>query len=176
MKSISLALMALVLSMSLIAQHQQTSQGNVVIETNNTIGATGGVLGSSGTGFLLTKYENGTIWNIGGEAGYFVAENIALKIGLGYGNYDGSSLLSYMFGLKYYAAGMIPIQVDYSMQKGDDFFFEGETPSYLGFTGGYAFFIGDMISVEPAIRYNLSLNKDFYENFLQAQIGFSIFL
>ena len=59
--------------------------------------------------------------------------------------------------------------------RGDDFF-GGENPSYLGFQGGIAFFLGDMVSIEPSIRYNLSLNSDSFENIFQAQIGFSIFL
>ena len=66
-------------------------------------------------------------------------------------------------------------QVDYTGQSGDDFF-GGENPSYLGLQGGYAFFLGEMVSIEPSLRYNLSLNSDFFDDIFQIQIGFSIFL
>ena len=68
----------------------------------------------------------------------------------------------------------VPFQVDFSSQSGDDFFGE-EKPSYLGLQGGYAIFIGDMVSIEPTLRYNISLNSDYFENIFQVQIGFSIF-
>src|SRR6478736_5729572 len=38
-----------------------------------------------------------------------------------------------------------------------------ENPSYFGLQGGYALFVGKNVSIEPGIRYNISLNNDFYD-------------
>ena len=152
-----------------------TAKGNVVVDANTTLGSIGGILGGGGTSFLLTSVDGTTFWNIGAELGFFVIDDLALKFGFGFGDYDGSNLVSYKLGAKYYVGGNIPFQADYSGQGGEDIF-GTEKPSYLGIQGGYAFFIGDMVSLEPALRYSLSLNSDFYENMFQVQIGFSIFL
>ena len=175
MKNILIVLMVLGISINLHAQNEHIQEGNVVIEANTTVGSIGGILGGPGTSFLLLSSDGATIWNIGGEVGYFIAENIALKAGLGYGDFDGATFVSYKIGGKYYAGGQFPLQVDFSGQSGDDFF-GGENPSYLAFQGGYAFFLGSMVSLEPSLRYNISLNSDFFEDIFQVQIGFSIFL
>lgn len=172
--------MLLGISFGMYAQDEQaanrshTEKGKVVIDANTTLGSIGGIFGGSGTSFILTSVDGATYWNLGAEVGFFVADDFAIKLGFGYGDYDGSSLVSYKLGAKYYVAGNFPFQVDYSGQGGEDIF-GTEKPSYLGLQGGYAIFIGDMVSIEPALRYNLSLNSDFYENMFQLQIGFSIF-
>ena len=181
-KSALIILIALLIPTFLLAQDEQvakgghTDEGKFVIDANTTLGSIGGIsIGGGGTSFLLTTSEGTTIWNVGAEVGYFVIDDLAIKVGLGYGDFDGMSLVSYKFGAKYYVVGSIPIQVDFSGQGGEDFF-GSEKPSYLGFQAGYAFFIGDMVSLEPALRYSLSLNSDNYDNIFQIQIGFSIFL
>ena len=175
MKRLLIALMAMGISLSLCAQNEQTQKSSFLIEANTTIGSIGGIIGGNGTSFLLSSADGTTFWSIGAEMGYFVIENFAIKAGMGYGDFDGSSIFSYKIGGKYYVAGNFPFQVDYSGQSGDDFF-GGDNPSYLGFQGGYAFFLGEMVSIEPALRYNLSLKSDSFENIFQVQIGFSIFL
>ena len=182
MKKIILITMLLGFSLGTYAQDEQvangghTDKGKFVIDANTTLGSIGGIgIGGGGTSFLLTSVEGTTIWNIGAEVGYFVIDDLAIKAGFGYGDLYGRSLVSYKFGAKYYAASSILIQIDLSGQGGKDYFFTVK-PSYLGFQAGYAFFIGDMVSLEPALRYSLSLNSDNYENIFQLQMGFSIFL
>jgi hypothetical protein len=153
---------------------QQTAKGSFVIDANTTLGSFGGILGGSGTSFLLTSADGTTIWNIGAEVGFFASNDFAFKLGLGYGDYDGISLFSYKIGLKYYIISRIPFQVDFSGQAGNDFFGD-EKPGYIGLQAGYAFFLGDMVSLEPALRYNISTNSDNYNSLFQIQIGFSIF-
>lgn len=153
----------------------QTAIGSFAIDANTTFTSLGGIFGGNGTSFTLSSSDGMVIWNIGAEVGYFVTDNFALKFGLGYGDFDGSSYFSYKLGLKYYIAGRAPIQIDYSGQTGEDWFGD-EKPSYLGLQAGYAIFLGDMVSLEPSLRYNLSLNNDYYEDIFQIQIGFTIFL
>lgn len=60
-----------------------TNKGKWLIESNTGFGN----IHAANTGLHL-KITNGTaLWNIGGEAGYFVADRLALKLGLGFGNF-----------------------------------------------------------------------------------------
>ncbi len=172
MKRIIFVSLLLASFLSASAQDGPTDQGKAVIDINTTLGSLGGLSGG-GTGFLLTQTDEFTVWNIGGEFGYFLIDNLAGKVGLGYGDIDGSGFFSWKVGAKYYAVTNVPIQVDVTGQSGDDVF-GGDDPVYLGLQGGYAFFMGDMVSIEPTLRYAISLN-DTFENVFQAQVGFSFF-
>lgn len=148
----------------------QTSEGKWLIEANTGFGREVG-----NTGFFLTSEDGNTSYNIGAEAGYFVMENLAIKAGLGYGDNGGdgpgSTAIGYKVGAKYYIKSMIPVELSYN---GTDYKDVDENPSYLGFQAGYAWFLGDNVSIEPGLRYNMSLNDDFYESNLQFNIGFAL--
>ena len=167
--------LALALAIS-AGTYAQTEEGSFLIEANTSFASIGGVLGG-GTGFTLSSTDGSTIWNIGGEGGYFVKDNLALKFGLGYGDIDGITLFSWRVGAKYYVNNSIPFQVDFTGQNSDELFF-GENSTYLGLQGGYAIFIGESkrVSFEPSLRYNISLNSDFFDDIFQIQAGFAIFL
>lgn len=146
----------------------QTSKGKWLIETNTNFGA----VHLANTGFQFTSVEGATYYNLGLEGGYFIADNLALKAGLGFGvlNPDeggSSTSFSYKLGAKYYLLSMIPLQIDYSGAKTKNF----DDSSYLGLQAGYAVFLGQNVSIEPGIRFNKSLNED-YEDVLQFNIGF----
>ncbi|MDN3677919.1 hypothetical protein QWY90_11425 [Flavobacterium paronense] len=145
----------------------QTSEGKWLIEANTGFGR-----GVGSTAFALTSEDGNTSYNIGAEAGYFVMDNLAIKAGLGYGD-DGAdtTTIAYKVGAKYYVKGMIPVELSYNgvSVKGLD-----ENPSYVGLQAGYAWFLGENVSIEPGLRYNYSLNSDFYENALQFNIGFAL--
>ncbi len=155
---------------------EQTSKGKWLIEANTNFGAAH----TANTGIQFTTFSDdaGSIFNIGLEGGYFIIDNLALKAGLGYGSIKANSdadavdRFSYKIGAKYYVIGSIPVQIDYSGISSD----ADEDPSYFGIQGGYAFFIGDNVSIEPGVRYNLSLNDDFYTDAFQLNIGFAIHL
>lgn len=151
------------------------SKGSWLIEANTGFG--GGATGAahrSTTAFGLTSVDGTTIWSIGGEAGYFVMDDLAVKLGLGYNDFDGASTFSYKVGAKYYIASQFPVQVDVTGASGDDVFGD-ESPLWLGLQGGYAWFVADNISIEPGLRYNLSLNEDFTdEGVIEFNIGFAL--
>jgi len=51
-----------------------------------------------------------------------------------------------------------------------------ENPMWLGLQGGYAFFLGSNVSIEPGLRYSISLNEDFSdEGIFQLNVGLSVF-
>jgi hypothetical protein len=144
------------------------SKGSWVIEANTGFGASS----AANTNFNLTSQDGTTTWGLGGEVGYFVADDLAVKVGLGYNDLDYTSSFSYKVGAKYYVSSIIPVQIDLAGASIKDF---DENPLWLGIQGGYAIFVADNISIEPGLRYNLSLNDDYTdEGVLQFNVGFAL--
>jgi opacity protein-like surface antigen len=146
-----------------------TSKGKFLIEANTG----NAVLGTTGIYFSSTDGES--TYNIGLDGGYFIMDDLAVKAGFGYG--DGtsdfdSSVVSYRIGAKYYVKSMIPVTVDLTGSSFED---ADENPLWLGLGAGYAWFVSDNISIEPGLRYNLSLNEDFTdEGLFQFNVGFAL--
>ncbi|MDO1500824.1 hypothetical protein Q2T40_11850 [Winogradskyella maritima] len=151
------------------------SKGSWVVEANTGFGGgSSGLAHSANTGFGLYSVDDLTVWSVGGEAGYFVADDLAIKVGLGYNDFDGANSFTYKLGAKYYIGSEFPVQVDLTGASGDDIFGD-EKPLWLGLQGGYAWFVADNISIEPGLRYNISLNEDFTdEGVFEARIGFAL--
>jgi outer membrane protein W len=168
MKKIILSAIA-VMAFGFANAQEQTAKGKWLIEANTGFGA-----GVGSTQFALSSVDGDTAWNVGAEGGYFVADNLAVKLGLGYGD-DGSdvnsSSFAYKIGAKYYVVNKFPVEVSYNGASIDGL---DENPSYVGIQGGYAWFLGSNVSVEPGVRYNVSLNDDFYKSGLQFNIGFAL--
>ncbi|WP_299114151.1 hypothetical protein [uncultured Winogradskyella sp.] len=154
-----------------------TSEGTWLIEANTG----NAMLGS--TSFMFASSDGTSQYNLGLDGGYFIADDLAIKAGLGFGGIspdvgDNVSAFSYRLGAKYYLGGEFPIGVDLTGASGDGAENgAGETPLWLGLQGGYAWFVADNIAIEPGLRYNLSLNEDFTdEGVFQFNIGFTLFL
>ena len=180
MKKIILSLVAVATFGAVNAQEKestggQTSKGKWLIEANTGFGAITGAntsLGYSSQGDLKQM-------SIGAEGGYFVMDNLAVKVGLGYNSFDDGinsvSGFAYKVGAKYYIMGNIPVQLDYTGASGDLYKAGSETPSYLGVQAGYAVFLGENVSIEPGIRYNSSLNDNYTKDGqFQLQVGFAL--
>lgn len=160
----------------------QLAKGNFALDFNTGLNALseGGVSFMQGsTAFQLTTIDDYTFYNIGLDGSYFIQDGFALKAGLGYGGVkesgeDGFNSFSYRLGLKYYINKIIPVQVDLTGAQIEDF---DDNPMWLGLQGGYAFFLGSKVSLEPNVRYSLSLNEDFTDdNVFQFNVGLSLFL
>ena len=144
----------------------QTSKGKFLIEANTG----NAMLGN--TAFYLSNSDGQTVYNIGLDGGYFVADNFAVKAGLGYGDDSVLTTLSYRLGAKYYVNSMIPVTLDLTGASVQD---AVENPLWLGIGGGYAIFLGENVSIEPGLRYNLSLNDKFTDKgVLQFNVGFAL--
>ncbi|MEY4038163.1 MAG: hypothetical protein RIR67_473, partial [Bacteroidota bacterium] len=88
MKKIILTLTTIVTSVFCNAQDSktmsdgsQTAEGKWLIEANTNFGTPVG----SNTNFSYATENGNSIYNIGAEAGYFVIDDLAVKLGLGYG-------------------------------------------------------------------------------------------
>ena len=146
-----------------------TEKGKILIEVNTgarTIGNTGGYIRSN---------DYGTFWSLGFEGGYFTIDNLAVKLGLGY--YYGSEsvdALEYKIGAEYYIKGIVPIGIDFT---GVSYFSENypnSNSNWLGLQGGYAYFLGENVSIKPALRYNIGL-EDGQKGLFQGLIGFALY-
>ena len=172
MKKIILSAAALFFFGSVTAQDKkmdnnggQTAMGKWLIEANTGSWATGS------TSFSLLSVDGGnTAWSVGLEGGYFVIKDLAIKAGLGYSD-DGYSYtpFSYKIGVKYYIVSQFPVGIDFTGTSGN-----GNNANWIGFQGGYAWFISDNVSIEPAIRYNATLDKNKADNAFQGLIGFAL--
>lgn len=176
MKKLFLAAFAVFAFASVNAQDEESSalsEGSWVVEANTGFGASQWGH-TANTGIGLYSIDGITVWSIGGEAGYFVMDDLAIKLGLGYNDFDGASSFSYKLGAKYYIDSQFPVQVDLTGASGDDVFGD-ESPLWLGIQGGYAWFVADNISIEPGLRYNLSMNEDFTdEGIVEFRVGFAL--
>lgn len=155
-----------------ISNGGQTSKGKWLIEAN-----TGNAMIGS-TSFSYASVDGESIYNLGLDGGYFIMDDLALKAGLGYGGDSESSTssFSYRIGAKYYVISKIPVTLDLTGASGDAVEnFAGETPMWLGIGAGYAIFLGNNVSIEPGLRYNLSLNQDYSDkDVFQLNIGFAL--
>ncbi len=145
------------------------AKGKWVIEANTGSHATGN------TSFGLTSVDgaNTTSWNLGVDGGYFVMDKLAIKAGLGYGEtgVDGvEGNFVYKVGAQYYIINQIPVGVDFTGTSSD-----GDNANWVGFEGGYAWFVAPNIAVTPKLRYNLTLDENKAPSAFQGLIGFSLF-
>lgn len=149
------------------AKDDQVSKGKWLIEANTGFGQNVG-----STSIYFSSTNGVSSFNIGAEGGYFIMDNLALKLGLGYGEVDGvGDPIAYKIGAKYYFKKMIPIELSYN---GIGIGQADANPTYIGAQAGYAFFLGKNVSIEPGIRYNMATNQQYYDNSLQFNIGFAL--
>lgn len=135
MKKVIFAAIA-VMAFGFANAQEQTAKGKWLVETNTSFGAT--QVGN--TGFQLSSSDGETNWSIGAEGGYFVADNLAVKAGLGYNDLGHSlNAFSYKVGAKYYLLNKFPLEASYTGSSIND---ADENPSFLGLQGGYAWFVG----------------------------------
>jgi len=153
---------------ALTTVNAQTEKGSILIETN----IANQMVGT--TSFSLLSIDGETTYSIGLDGGYFIMDDLAIKAGLGYldSSLGETSVFSYRLGAKYYLMSKIPLTLDYTGATIKD---SDENPSWLGVGAGYAIFLGSNVSVEPGLRYNLTMNDKFTkENIIQLNIGFAL--
>lgn len=139
------------------------AEGNWVIEVNTGSWAPGN------TAFSLTSVDGNTAYSIGAEAGYFIMDDLAIKAGLGYSDDDFSEgSFVYKLGAKYYIDSQFPVGVDFTGVSND-----GNNANWVGIQGGYAWFVAPNVSIEPTIRYNMTLDEEKAESAFQGLIGFA---
>ncbi|CAM1370523.1 hypothetical protein [Tenacibaculum xiamenense] len=141
----------------------QTAQGKFVIEANTGSATTGS------TSFSLASVDGNTAWSVGLDGGYFVIDDLAVKAGLGYTDTGAADRFNYKIGAEYYILGQIPVGVDFTGSS-----YTGGSTNWLGLQGGYAYFLGENVSIKPAVRYNIGL-EDGQEGVFQGLIGFALY-
>ena len=162
-KLLVVAMMAFGLAVNAQESNGQTSKGKFVIEANTGSASTGN------TSFSLASSDGNTAWAVGLDGGYFVMDNLAVKAGLGYADSGVSDVFTYKVGAEYYIMGNIPVGVDFTGSS-----FSGGSTNWIGLQGGYALFLGEHVSVKPAVRYNIGL-EDGQNGVFQGLVGFALY-
>ena len=150
----------------------QTQQGNFVLETAVLSNLT---MPNTGLGFSTVK-DGGSALNVGLNGGYFVADNLAIKLGAGYGNirYKETTLSeawSFRAGAEYNILGYVPIGIAWT---GSDIAYAKNNPSYLSTQIGYNWFFSDNMAMKPLMQYDISLT-DYYKDVLSWGVGFQYY-
>ena len=164
-KIVGIAVMALLGFGNVNAQDGSLSKGSWVVEANT------GSLATGNTAFSLVSNDGNTLWAVGAEAGYFIQDNLAIKAGLGYtdlGTTGSDGIFVYKVGAKYYLNTKIPVGVDFTGSSVNDV-----NANWVGLQAGYAWFVASNVSIEPTLRYNLSLDTNKAESAFQALVGFA---
>ena len=141
----------------------QTAKGKFVIEANTGSATTGN------TSFSFSSSDGQSSFSLGLDGGYFVADNFAVKGGLGYADINDASLFVYKVGAEYYLDGQFPVGIDFTGTS-----FDGGSSNWVGLQAGYAYFLGENVSVKPALRYNIGLDEG-QEGLFQGLIGFALY-
>lgn len=165
----NLLLSAAIAVLALTGVNAQDEVGNALSEGSWVIEANTGSWAIGNTSFSLMSVDGNTSWSAGAEAGYFIKENLAIKAGLGYndnGFSDGTFV--YKLGAKYYLGGEFPVGVDFTGSSVD-----GNNANWVGLQGGYAWFVAKNVSIEPTVRYNVTLDDEKADSAFQALIGFA---
>ena len=146
----------------------QTSKNTFLIEANTGFSEVGI------TGIYAYVVDDVVYYNFGADAGYFVMDDLAIRLGLFYeGGGNKRGRLSYRLGGKYYINSIIPVGLDITGQSVEDY---DNNPTWLGIQAGYAFFLNDRIAIEPGARWNQSLNEDWDDSgFFELNVGFTLF-
>jgi hypothetical protein len=136
---------------------------------------------SSNLGYTSTSYEldgnddNLNHFTLNLKAGYFVIDNLAFGLNLGYdnvsqGDYDYSVTRFGLFG-RYYVNGKFFMGLGYSSSKAED----AEANKSVPIEAGYAAFINDNIAIEPSLSYSVGVG-DNESNAFGLNVGFTIYL
>ncbi|TDL99259.1 MAG: hypothetical protein C4K58_08260 [Flavobacteriaceae bacterium] len=202
-----LLILSCALSTFAVAQNQgSTQKGKILVEANTTVGrfgenkknAAGQTVDSQGNVTTNPIYDrtytnadtsinfasNGdqTQYNLGAEVGYFVIDDLAIKVGFGVGQTlvkvtkenqaytnEGGELeigdtdhlpyvFSYKLAAKYYILGQFPLEAGFTGITTRDEDDKNVNRAWLGFQLGYAWFITPNVALEPAIRFNTNLS------------------
>ncbi len=175
-----LIIMTLMISGINAQEAGQTAQGIWLVEISSDISTSygGGAIPPTGISLVYSTTEDVLLYSLGGEVGYFVIENLAIKAGLGLNGYTKlfSSNPSYMegtdfrvsIGAKYYVSGNTPLELDYTR-------FLGGEGALLGIGAGYALYLGDHLALEPGIKYYMGLGPLMSGGSIVLRMGFSGF-
>lgn len=117
------------------------------------------ISGSSNLGFTSFNEDAGDYsqFNIDVKGGYFVIENLAVGLNLGYDKVEETSLTTFgLFG-RYYVNGSIFGGLGFNSNSLDLGIDDAEKVSFttIPLEVGYAAFIGKVVAIEPAFNYTI---------------------
>jgi outer membrane protein len=165
MKKVLLTLFAATV---VFAASAQISKGTILVN------------GGSNLGFISANEDAGdfSVFSLDARAGYFVIDNLALGLVLGYEKFDSKvegaedsdpTTDIGIFG-RYYVNGKILVGASFTSSKQGDL--SGTT---IGLEAGYAIFVNDAVAIEPALNYAM-FGGDLEGAAFGLNVGITVFL
>ncbi|MFK7951548.1 MAG: hypothetical protein AB8B73_01780 [Ekhidna sp.] len=169
----------LILSTTLVAifgfANAQTEQGAILV------GA------SSNLGFTSTSVDgvddNASNFNLDARGGYFVIDNLAVGLGLGFNNQKqgDNKIGTTSFGLfgRYYVNGTFFLGAGFDTTKTTLETAAGSgdvSGSFINFEAGYPVWLGDNAAIEPSLNYSIGGgDANDGTNVFGLAVGFSLY-
>jgi hypothetical protein len=130
---------------------------------------------SSNLSFISEKPKDGdgvSTIDLNVKGGYFIIDNLALGLNIGYNKFSEADDATTIFGLfgRYYINGKIFVGAGFNSAKQGDLSIT-QIPLELG----YAAFITDNIAIEPAINYSM-ISGDYEGSQFGLNVGFTLYL
>ena len=149
--------LALLSSITFVSAQTKFTKGTKIIEVGSTTLENRYI--PTGIGVYFADGGETSV-SVGVSGGYFLTDNFAVKVGLGYAHTSTKGVTQinsygYSIGAEGYIEGIVPIGVTYAgaVNKGKQ-----QNASYMQFHAGYAFTIGNHFVITPMVRYDKSLN------------------
>ena len=128
--------------------------------------------------------ENTTSFNIGGQVGYFIVDNLTVGARWGFSNSSRGSLssnsLSVGPGVRYYVNSTFFLGALFSYNRRSSN--NGQSKSSFDFTtlgleAGYPVWLGKKVAIEPGLFYSRAMGNDVANtNSFGLNIGFNLYL
>ncbi len=115
----------------------------------------------------VTGGSSTSVFNINLKGGYFLMDNLAGGVLFDLYSTSGSSLTGIGVFARYYIQGKFFLGAGFQSQSSS-----GASTTTIPLEGGYAFFLGKSVAVEPALKYTI---YDGGSN-LNIGVGFSVYL
>ncbi|WP_424961873.1 hypothetical protein [Ekhidna sp.] len=138
----------------------QTDRGKWLIGASSS-------LGYSSTSYDEPGLDKTTSFNIEGVAGYFVIDNLAAGLNIGYDKEkqgdDGNTTTLIGPFVRYYANGIFFLGASYSSASREDVFARAADKfsfRVLAFEAGYPIWIIDQLAIEPTLNYGIATGDE----------------
>ncbi len=139
----------------------QINQGTILV----------GASSSSGIQSVKTGNSSETLFNLNTRIGYFFSDNLAFGANIGITKFGGFDQTTFGAFGRYYISGKYFLGAGYSSSKSNG----NNSVGLLSFEGGYAAFLTDNISIEPALTYQVGTGDASQNSTFGLAVGFSLY-
>ncbi|WP_420316214.1 hypothetical protein [Ekhidna sp.] len=154
----------------------QTDRGSWLLGASSSFGY-------SSTSYDAVQIENASNFNLEVSAGFFLIENLAAGLNIGYDKtkqgFDGNTTSLFGPFVRYYVKGVFFLGTSYAAASREEIFASaGETKKFgfLAFEAGCPIWIVDNVAIEPSLNYGIASGDDIVNSkTFGLNVGFSVY-